>query len=85
LLETKVSDEATSPPQVVDKASDSLRSQHRSHIKNRNDTFRKIVDAGGGRGTKKLEIFFRPRSLFSEAESWDKMEISLLLFLDPIK
>jgi hypothetical protein len=42
--ETKVSAEAKSPPQVVDRGDDCLRAQHRGHLNDREATANKIFD-----------------------------------------
>jgi hypothetical protein len=42
LAEVKVSDEVASPPQVVDRKRDSMRNQHRGHIKEKRHTTDKV-------------------------------------------
>jgi hypothetical protein len=81
LLETKVSDESISPPQVVDKAKDSLRNQHIDHLTNRKETYKQIVDCGRRSWETDTRDLLFAAALYFEQEAWDKMDLVCSCFL----
>ncbi len=67
LNETKFSDEADSPPQVVQKKKDSLKKQHIHHIKNLDETASKLaVAATKARDRKAQEILIQAALLLDD-------------------
>jgi hypothetical protein len=81
LLETKVSDEVVSPPQVVDIAKDSLRNQHLDHLNNRKKTYKKILDCGRRSWEEDTRDLLFAAAVYFEREAWDKMDLICSCFL----
>ena len=81
LVETKVSDESASPPQVVDKAPDSLRAQHRTHLNNHSETCRKIWDISRRALDQGVRDLLFAAALYFEDERWDRVDLVCCCFL----
>lgn len=75
LAETKVSDEADSPPRVVDSNKDGLRNQHLAHMKNHDETSRKLWDVARRANTADLHNLFLAAALWFEEKKWDQINV----------
>lgn len=75
LGETKVSDAAASPPEVVDKKDDCLRAQHLDHLNDLAATTRKVFDLGRRARDPDLQNLFFAAGLLLEGGELDQLEI----------
>jgi len=75
LGEVKVSNEAASPPQVVDKSNDCLRNQHLSHLRNPVATAKKIWDMSRRSPDPSAQALLFTAALYLEEKQWDKLRL----------
>lgn len=75
LGETKTSAEASSPPQVVDTAKDSLREQHLGHFADPHCTCSKVFDAARRAWDQRTQEMLFAAALFLEAHDWQRLDL----------
>lgn len=75
LGETKVSDEKTSPPKVVDTNDDSLKVQHTDHLSNPTVTAGKIWNLARHVIEINLRNLYFLAAFYLEEQSWEKLQI----------
>ena len=75
LGEVKVSDEAASPPQVVDRGEHCLRNQHLSHLRKPVATAKKIWDMSRRSPDSSAQALLFTAALYLEENRWDKLRL----------
>jgi hypothetical protein len=75
LGETKVSDEKTSPPQVVDKSKDCLSRQHVGHLTDGEGTAKKLWDVARRVADLDLRTLYMKAAILFEDGRFDKLRI----------
>ena len=80
LVETKVSDEAASPPQVVDTGADCLRRQHLAHISS-SETCAKVWDIARKAFDKDVRAKMLVAAQRFEMQQWEKLKLVCCCFL----
>ncbi|MEN5229139.1 hypothetical protein [Brevundimonas naejangsanensis] len=77
LTEVKFSDEACAAkaPQVVDISKDSMRAQHRGHMKERSETIDKLYDCARRAGTDSERNNVLAAAMYLEQELWEKVDV----------
>lgn len=77
LTEVKFSDEdsAPKPPAVVDKKRDSMRNQHRGHLKEREETISKLFECARKTKDEDLRNQYLAAAFYLEEERLDLMEL----------
>jgi len=81
LVETKVSDEPASPPQVVDMAPDSLKAQHQTHLTEHDETCRKVWDVSRRALKQDVRNLLFTAALYLQDRRWDKLDLVCCCFL----
>ena len=80
LVETKVSDESASPPQVVDTATDCLRNQHLAHLGS-SETCAKVWDVARKALNEEIRAIMLVAALRFQMKQWDRLELVCCCFL----
>ncbi len=75
LSEVKVSNEAASPPRVVDKSNDCLRNQHLSHLRNPVATAKKIWDMSRRSPDYSAQTLLFTAALYLQDNQLDKLRL----------
>lgn len=74
LAETKVSGQ-DSPPHVVDRNEDSLRNQHSGHMRDHEETSRKVWDVARRADTEELQNLLIAAAHWFEEKNWDHLNV----------
>lgn len=74
ICEAKVSNEAISPPRVVDRNDDCLRNQHLAHLQNAGATKAKIWDIARKADSTLRGLYWRA-ALYFQNNDWDKLRL----------
>lgn len=77
LTEVKFSDEnsAPKPPGVVDRKKDSMRNQHKAHLKEREETIKKLFECARKAKDEELRNQYLRAAFYLDDERWDLMEV----------
>lgn len=75
LGEVKVSNESKSPPQIVNRGTECLESQQKSHIANRTITANKVIDRSRFIADRKLQNLFFRAAFSLEKADWDNLRL----------